>query len=83
MKWRIWKMSNNVVGFTVPKATPRGAVKPKAKRGRPALPEGKRKTTVTFRLESDLTTWLRQQKESQASLIENALRKTYKIKKPK
>ena len=57
--------------------------KKKSKRGRPALPKGEKKESITIRLGYDLVQWLREQDESQAVLIENALVKVHKLGKLK
>jgi len=47
-------------------------------RGRPALPDGQRRTPVTVKLPPRMVAWLRAQAEPQSRLIEKALIKTYK-----
>ena len=50
--------------------------------GRPHLDKRIVKVPVSFRLQSWLVDWMREQPETQSKLIENALCNTYKIKHP-
>lgn len=50
--------------------------------GRPALPEDKKKAGVYVKLPPWLISWMDEQEESRAVLIENALRRVHKLKPP-
>ena len=58
---------------------PRGGARPNA--GRKPGVTGKAKRHINIRLPLDLIDWLKRRPESQAWLIEMALRKYFKIKK--
>ena len=57
----------------------RGGPRPGA--GRPAGATGKAKKPVNVRLPLDIVDWLKLRQESQASLIETALRAHYRLSK--
>lgn len=57
--------------------------KQKTRRGRPSMTIDEKKKPITVRLRGDIAQWLREQDESQAVLIEDALVKVHKLGKLK
>lgn len=60
--------------------TDHGGKRPGA--GRPVIPEADRRVTVTHRLAAWLAAWLRAQEAPATELIEQGMRKAYKLRAP-